>query len=86
MYALKFNGVNVDGFDYVNQNILLYGKLSDLNNKYMEVDRLTMFVENITNPDFETMKQLLENYLLKINQGDRTLRVKEFTDMIESRQ
>eukprot|EP00957_Ditylum_brightwellii_P008069 611865-Ditylum_brightwellii.AAC.1 len=44
------------------------------------------FVEGIKDPDFKTVKQLLENYLLEIDCGDRTMNVKEFTDMVESRQ
>eukprot|EP00957_Ditylum_brightwellii_P126484 9641641-Ditylum_brightwellii.AAC.1 len=86
IHALKLNGENVNGFNFVNQKFVLYGKLSNLKDKYIEIDRMTMFVENITNPDFDTVKQMLENYLLEINWGNRTLRVKEFINMIESRQ
>eukprot|EP00957_Ditylum_brightwellii_P082122 6244716-Ditylum_brightwellii.AAC.1 len=43
-------------------------------------------VEGIEDPDFETVKQLLENYLLEIDCSDRTMNVKEFTDMVENQQ
>eukprot|EP00957_Ditylum_brightwellii_P092381 7033975-Ditylum_brightwellii.AAC.1 len=34
---------------------------------------MTAFVEGIEDPDFKTVKQLLENHLLEIDHGDRTL-------------
>eukprot|EP00957_Ditylum_brightwellii_P040490 3064178-Ditylum_brightwellii.AAC.1 len=47
---------------------------------------MTAFVEEIDDLYFETDKQILENYLLEIDQNERTMSVKEFTDMVESRQ
>eukprot|EP00957_Ditylum_brightwellii_P146765 11173076-Ditylum_brightwellii.AAC.1 len=49
-------------------------------------DWMSTFVESIVDPDFETVQQLLEHFLLKINQGDRTFNTKEFTNMADSRQ
>eukprot|EP00957_Ditylum_brightwellii_P193330 14720021-Ditylum_brightwellii.AAC.1 len=45
---------------------------------------MTTFVEKIVNPDFKTVCQLLENYLLEVDHGDRTFKPKEFTDVVES--
>eukprot|EP00957_Ditylum_brightwellii_P030332 2297061-Ditylum_brightwellii.AAC.2 len=47
---------------------------------------MAAFVEEIEDPDFKTVRQLLENYLLEIDHGDRTTNVKEFTNMVESHQ
>eukprot|EP00957_Ditylum_brightwellii_P091346 6954744-Ditylum_brightwellii.AAC.1 len=52
----------------------------------MDIERLNKSVENIVDSDFEIVQQLLENYLLEIDCGDRTLKVKEFANMVESRQ
>eukprot|EP00957_Ditylum_brightwellii_P148279 11289513-Ditylum_brightwellii.AAC.1 len=45
---------------------------------------MTAFMEGIEDQGFKTVKQLLENYLLEIDHSDRTMNVKEFTDMVES--
>eukprot|EP00957_Ditylum_brightwellii_P090633 6902840-Ditylum_brightwellii.AAC.1 len=51
-----------------------------------DVNWMTKFVDNITNPDFKTVRQLLKNYLLEIDRGNCTMNPKEFTDIVESRQ
>eukprot|EP00957_Ditylum_brightwellii_P001622 126097-Ditylum_brightwellii.AAC.1 len=43
-------------------------------------------MEGVDDPDFEMTKQLMENYFLEIDCSDRTMNVKEFTYIIESRQ
>eukprot|EP00957_Ditylum_brightwellii_P010830 820804-Ditylum_brightwellii.AAC.1 len=50
------------------------------------MDRMQKFVENITNPEFDIVKQVLTNALLEIDRGDHAMKIKEFTDMVESRQ
>eukprot|EP00957_Ditylum_brightwellii_P080435 6117888-Ditylum_brightwellii.AAC.1 len=52
----------------------------------VDIERMTVFVENIIDPDFETFRQLLENYLLEIDCKERTLNQKGFTDIVESQQ
>eukprot|EP00957_Ditylum_brightwellii_P210198 15364664-Ditylum_brightwellii.AAC.1 len=86
MNDLKLDGDGTDGFDCVNQHILRYNKLDNLSAKMTETDWMTIFVNNIVDPDFETVKQFLENHLLEIDCGDRVLKVKELTNMVESRQ
>eukprot|EP00957_Ditylum_brightwellii_P098729 7520420-Ditylum_brightwellii.AAC.1 len=39
-----------------------------------------------SDPGFITVHQLLKNYLLEIDQGDRMIKPKEFIDMVESQQ
>eukprot|EP00957_Ditylum_brightwellii_P181847 13853257-Ditylum_brightwellii.AAC.2 len=82
--GLKLDGDYIDGFNYVNNHIVLYNKLDQLGAKTTDVEQMTMFVENIVDPDFEIVMQLLENYLLEIDQKERSLNQKEFTDMFES--
>eukprot|EP00957_Ditylum_brightwellii_P044322 3362778-Ditylum_brightwellii.AAC.1 len=49
----------------VNWHLLKYGELGVLNSQLVpKIERMTAFVEGIEDPDFETAKQLLENYLL----------------------
>eukprot|EP00957_Ditylum_brightwellii_P020679 1559352-Ditylum_brightwellii.AAC.1 len=43
-------------------------------------------VENITNPEFEIVKQVLTNTFLEIDRGDHAMKIKELTDMVESTQ
>eukprot|EP00957_Ditylum_brightwellii_P113955 8687221-Ditylum_brightwellii.AAC.1 len=50
------------------------------------MERIATFAEKIVEPDFKTVNQLLENYLLKINQGNRMIKPKKFTDMAKSQQ
>eukprot|EP00957_Ditylum_brightwellii_P129713 9894932-Ditylum_brightwellii.AAC.1 len=84
---LKLDGDSIYGFEYVNQHLLKYGELGWLASQPVtEVENMTAFVEGIEDPDFETVKQLLENYLLEIDQGNRTRHVKEFTGLVESHQ
>eukprot|EP00957_Ditylum_brightwellii_P033107 2509832-Ditylum_brightwellii.AAC.1 len=52
----------VDGFEYVNQHIVLYTKLDELlMSKIPEMSKMQKFVDNIIDKDFETVHQLLEN-------------------------
>eukprot|EP00957_Ditylum_brightwellii_P189184 14400576-Ditylum_brightwellii.AAC.1 len=81
---LKLDGDEVDGLTHVNQHSVLYTKLKDLGAKYTEVDRMTKFINNIIDPDFSTLKQLLDNYHLEIDCGNCFLKKKEFADMAES--
>eukprot|EP00957_Ditylum_brightwellii_P070832 5382761-Ditylum_brightwellii.AAC.1 len=65
--------------------MMTYGELGVLNSQPVpEIERITDFVEGIEDPEFKTVKQLRENYLLEIYHGDRIMNVKEFTDMVES--
>jgi len=83
---LKLDGDAVDGFDYVNKFIIGHQKLLEIGAEAKESEMLVNFVENITDPDFDTVRQILENYNMEIDRGNRTLNAKEFFDMVENRQ
>ena len=83
---LKLNGDDIDGFEYVNHFINKINRLTELGEKRDDTHLLQSFVENIVDSDFDTVQQLLHNYLLEIDRGTRTLNCKEFYDMVESRQ
>eukprot|EP00957_Ditylum_brightwellii_P203758 15336078-Ditylum_brightwellii.AAC.1 len=76
MNDLKLDGDRTNGFDYVNQHVLLYNKVDNLSAKMAETDWMTIFVNNIVAPDFESVRQFLENHLLEIDHGDCALKVK----------
>ena len=84
--ALKLDGDDIDGFDYFNKFILHHNKLVEIGAKSSEPEILVNFVENIIDPDFDTVRQILENYNMEIDRGQRNLNTKEFFDMVESRQ
>ena len=86
MKALKLDGDSVNEFDYVNTFILAHQKLKKASGTANGADMLVSFVDNITDPDFDTVRQILENYNMEIDRGDRTLNTKEFFDMVENRQ
>eukprot|EP00957_Ditylum_brightwellii_P133441 10173815-Ditylum_brightwellii.AAC.1 len=66
--VLKLDGNTVDGFEYVNQHIVLYTKLDELlTSKTPEMSKMQMFVDIIIDEDFKTVHQLLENTLLEID-------------------
>lgn len=83
---LKLDGDVIDGFDYVNKFIIGHQKLLEIGAEAKESEMLVNFVENITDPDFDTVRQILENYNMEIDRGNRTLNAKEFFDMVENRQ
>eukprot|EP00557_Chaetoceros_sp_GSL56_P014026 CAMPEP_0176478512 /NCGR_PEP_ID=MMETSP0200_2-20121128/1227_1 /TAXON_ID=947934 /ORGANISM="Chaetoceros sp., Strain GSL56" /LENGTH=1865 /DNA_ID=CAMNT_0017874457 /DNA_START=317 /DNA_END=5915 /DNA_ORIENTATION=+ len=83
---LKLDGDTVDGFDYVNKFIIGHQKLLEIGAEAKESEMLVNFVENITDPDFDTVRQILENYNMEIDRGNRTLNAKELFDMVENRQ
>eukprot|EP00957_Ditylum_brightwellii_P097418 7419711-Ditylum_brightwellii.AAC.1 len=76
----------MDGFDYVNQHSVMHNKLEHLGVKMTKTAQMTQFVEHIIDPDFETVHQLLESYLLEIEQGYHVLKIIDFTDIMESQQ
>eukprot|EP00957_Ditylum_brightwellii_P200966 15319325-Ditylum_brightwellii.AAC.1 len=55
-----------------------------LTSKMPEMSKMQKFVDNIICKDLKTVHQLLENTLLEIDCGDKTMNVKEFIDMVES--
>ena len=83
---LKLDGDSVDGFEYVNKFILAHQKLKEASGTANDAEMLTNFVENIVDSDFDTVRQILENYNMEIDRGTRTLNAKEFFDMVENRQ
>eukprot|EP00957_Ditylum_brightwellii_P128783 9823870-Ditylum_brightwellii.AAC.1 len=58
------------------ENFLLkYGELGQLVTQLiLDVEKMTQFVDDIVDPNFKTVQQLLENYLLEIDKGDRTMK------------
>eukprot|EP00957_Ditylum_brightwellii_P126083 9611349-Ditylum_brightwellii.AAC.1 len=84
MDVLKLDGKEVDGLVYMNQHSVLYTELKDLGAKHTKNDRMTKFIDYIIDPDYNTVKQRLDSYLLEIDQGNCSLKKKEFTDMVES--
>jgi hypothetical protein len=68
--ALKLDGDSVNGFDYVNKFILAHQKLKQASGTANDADMLNSFVENITDPDFDTVRQILENYNIEIDRGN----------------
>eukprot|EP00957_Ditylum_brightwellii_P044024 3341056-Ditylum_brightwellii.AAC.1 len=61
-------------------------ELDHLGEKALAIEWMNTFVKNIVDPDFKTLCQLLGNYLPEIHQGNVTLKFKEFTNMVKSRQ
>eukprot|EP00957_Ditylum_brightwellii_P073173 5562261-Ditylum_brightwellii.AAC.1 len=51
--ALKLDGDDVDGFDYINKHLLLYTELDCLGAKAMDIEQSNKFVENIVDSGFE---------------------------------
>ena len=84
--ALKLDGNDIDGFEYVNKFILAHNKLKNASGTANEAEMLVNFVDNIIDPDFDTVRQILENYNMEIDKGTRTLNTKDFFDMVENRQ
>eukprot|EP00957_Ditylum_brightwellii_P015276 1150862-Ditylum_brightwellii.AAC.1 len=85
--ALKMDGNTVDGFEYVNQHIMLYTKLDELlTSKMTELSKMQKFVDIIIDKGFKIVQQLLENTLLEIDHGNKTMNAKGFTDMVENQQ
>lgn len=84
--ALKLDGVEMDGFEYVNQFIQYYNKLIELKTNPKDSDMIHTFVDNIIDNDFDTVKQLLSNNLLEVDKGNRVMDKKEYYDMVQNRQ
>eukprot|EP00957_Ditylum_brightwellii_P193536 14738101-Ditylum_brightwellii.AAC.1 len=63
-------------------HLMLHTELNCLRARATEVKQMNKVVEKLADLDFETVCQLFENYLLEIDCRDRTLKVKELTDMV----
>ena len=84
--ALKFDGDEVDGLAYVSKFILENNKLENMGAPIDVHENLTSFCDNIMDPDFETVRQILKNILLKTARDKSKLNPRGFYDMVEDRQ
>ena len=84
--TLQLDGDSTDGLEYVNQFILTINELNEQGATPTDHELMTNFVDNLVDPDYDTVKQILSNNLLEVDRGNRTLVTKEFYDMVESRQ
>ena len=84
--ALKLDGDEVDGLTYVSKFILENNKLEQMNAKLDDLENMTSFYDNIEDPNFETVQQLLKNILLESGRENTSLNVREFYDIVEDRQ
>jgi hypothetical protein len=84
--ALKLDGDGIDGFTYVNTFITKHNELRRVGANETQTNMMSSFVDNIDDGDFSVVKELLQGILLKVDRGQEELNVKEFYDMVESRQ
>ena len=76
----------MDGLACVSKFILENNKLENMDAPINVHENLTSFCDNIMDPDFETVQQILKNILLKTARDKSQLNPREFYDMVEDRQ